>query len=116
MYRDIQDILTKDVLYWRLIEGDNPRTVHLRADPRATIVARAGWQWPAVEGHAEILGPDDPHPDFDAEALRLLLRDIFTAAGGTHDDWDTYDRVMAEERRSAVLLIPHRTYTNPKAR
>jgi PPOX class probable F420-dependent enzyme len=86
---------------------------HLRADPRATIVARAGWNWSAVEGNAEILGPDDPHPDFDSEALRVLLRDIFRAAGGTHDDWDTYDRVMAEERRAAVLLAPRRSYTNP---
>jgi PPOX class probable F420-dependent enzyme len=86
---------------------------HLRADPRATIVARAGWNWAAVEGDAEIIGPDDPHPGVDSEALRALLRDIFRAAGGTHDDWDTYDRVMAEERRAAVLLAPRRSYTNP---
>ena len=89
---------------------------HLRADPRATIVVRAGWKWAAVEGHAEIIGPDDPHPDVDSEALRVLLRDIFTAAGGTHDDWDTYDRVMAEERRAAVLIAPRRVYTNPGSR
>jgi PPOX class probable F420-dependent enzyme len=89
---------------------------HLRADPRATIVVRAGWKWAAVEGHAEIIGPDDPHPDVDGEALRVLLRDIFTAAGGTHDDWDTYDRVMAEERRAAVLIAPRRVYTNPGSR
>lgn len=62
----------------------------------------------------EIIGPDDPHPDVDGEALRLLLRDIFRVAGGTHDDWDTYDRVMADERRAAVLLTPRLTYTNPK--
>jgi PPOX class probable F420-dependent enzyme len=86
---------------------------NLRADPRATIVVRAGWQWAAVEGNAEILGPDDPRPGVDGQALRALLRDIFQAAGGTHEDWDTYDRVMAEERRAAVLLAPHRTYTNP---
>ncbi len=35
------------------------------------------------------------------------------AAGGTHDDWDTYDRVMAEERRTAVLITPDRVYSNP---
>jgi hypothetical protein len=39
-----------------------------------------------------------------------LLRDVFTAAGGTHDDWATYDRVMAEERRTAVLVRPERIY------
>jgi hypothetical protein len=32
---------------------------------------------------------------------------------GTHDDWDTYDRVMAEERRAAVLITPRRTYSSP---
>ena len=36
--------------------------------------------------------------------LRDLLRDVFVAAGGSHDDWDTYDRVMAEERRLAVFV------------
>jgi PPOX class probable F420-dependent enzyme len=87
---------------------------NLRADPRATIVARAGWQWAAVEGSAEIFGPDDPHPDVDADTLRLCLRNVFRAAGGTHDDWDTYDRVMADERRAAVLLVPRRSYTNPQ--
>lgn len=97
-----------------LVATGGSRKLHnLRADPRATIVARAGWQWTAVEGNAEIMGPDDPHPDVDGETLRALLRTIFQAAGGTHDDWDTYDRVMAEERRAAVLLTPRRIYTNP---
>lgn len=90
--------------------GGSRKLDHLRADPRTTIVCRAGWRWVAVEGDAEIIGPDDPRPGVDGEALRLLLRDIFTAAGGTHDDWDTYDRVMAEERRAAVLVAPRRVY------
>jgi PPOX class probable F420-dependent enzyme len=86
---------------------------HLRADPRATIVVRAGWQWAAVEGTASIIGPDDPHPDVDDDRLRLLLQDVFRAAGGTHDDWATYDGVMADERRAAVLVTPDRVYSNP---
>lgn len=94
--------------------GGSRKLGHLRANPRATIVARAGWQWAAVEGDVEIIGPDDPHPDVDGEALRLLLRAIFQAAGGTHDDYDTYDRVMARERRAAVLITPRRVYTNPR--
>ena len=93
--------------------GGSRKLGNLRADPRTTIVARAGWQWATVEGDAEIIGPDDPHPDLDAEAVRVLLREVFRAAGGTHDDWDTYDRVMAEERRAAVLITPRRVYTNP---
>lgn len=79
---------------------------HLRSHPRATIVLRAGWQWAAAEGPTELAGPDDPLDGVDAERLRLLLREIFIAAGGDHDDWDTYDRVMAAERRTAVLVTP----------
>ncbi len=76
------------------------------------MVARAGWDWAAAEGPVELVGPDDPVAGIDAERMRLLLRDIFTAAGGTHDDWDTYDHVMAQERRAAVLLTPDRVYSN----
>jgi PPOX class probable F420-dependent enzyme len=89
--------------------GDAHRLTHLRARPRATVVIRAGWQWASAEGPVELAGPDDPLPGVDAERLRLLLREIFAAAGGRHDDWDTYDRVMAEERRVAILLTPERT-------
>jgi hypothetical protein len=66
-----------------------------------------------VEGAAEIIGPDDPRPEVDSERRRVLLRDIFKAAGGRHDDWDTYDRTMAEEGRAAVLISPKRIYSNP---
>ncbi|WP_083336190.1 TIGR03618 family F420-dependent PPOX class oxidoreductase [Mycobacteroides saopaulense] len=93
--------------------GGSRKLDHLRADPRATIVVRAGWRWVTVEGTAELAGPDDPYPGVDDEELRLLLRNIFEAAGGTHDDWGTYDRVMAEQRRTAVLISPRRVYSNP---
>lgn len=93
--------------------GHTRKLANLRARPRVTIVARAGWQWAAVEGPAELAGPDDPLPGIDTGRLRVLLREIFTAAGGTHDDWDTYDRVMADERRTAVLVTPQRVYSNP---
>ena len=84
----------------------------LRAHPRTTVTLRAGWEWAAVDGPVELVGPDDPFPGIDADRLRQLLREIFTAAGGTHDDWDTYDRVMAAERRTAVLITPERLYTS----
>ena len=90
--------------------GASRRLVNLRARPRATVVIRAGWQWAGVEGPTELIGPDDPSAGFDAERVRVLLRDIFVAAGGTHDDWAEYDRVMAEERRVAVLVTPERIY------
>lgn len=60
-----------------------------------------------------MVGPDDAQPWLtDADRLRLLLREVFTAAGGSHDDWDEYDRVMARERRAAVLIAPTRVYSN----
>jgi len=64
-------------------------------------------------GAVDLIGPDDPAAAVDAEALRLLLREIFTAAGGTHDDFDTYDTVMRDERRTAVFVRPDRVYANP---
>lgn len=93
--------------------GGSRKLAHLRARPQATIVVRVGFQWAAVEGDVELIGPDDPYDGVGAEELRQLLRDVFTAAGGTHDDWDTYDRVMAEEHRTAVLITPRRAYGVP---
>jgi PPOX class probable F420-dependent enzyme len=86
------------------------KLANLRARPQITVAFRNGWRWAAVEGRAELAGPADPQPWLDAERLRLLLRDIYAAAGGTHDDWDTYDRVVAEEGRTAVFITPTRVY------
>jgi hypothetical protein len=36
------------------------------------------------------------------------------AIGGTHDDWPTYDRVIAEERRTPILIIPPRVSATPQ--
>lgn len=85
---------------------------NLRARPHLTATVRSGWNWAAVEGTAELIGPDDPHDGIDAEGLRLLLRAIFRAAGGDHEDWEAYDRKMAEDRRTAVLIDPTRVYSN----
>lgn len=104
--------LTGDQVVGVVAIGRSRKLQNLRTDPRAAIVARAGWQWATVEGEAELIGPDDPHPNVDDAALTTLLRNVFKAAGGTHDDWDTYDRVMAEERRAGVLIKPGRIYTN----
>jgi PPOX class probable F420-dependent enzyme len=96
-----------------VIRGGTRKLEHLRKRPYANVVVRAGWQWAAAEGRAELAGPDDPMTGVDAERLRLLLREIFTAAGGTHEDFDTYDRVMRAERRAAVFIHPERVYANP---
>ncbi|MGY1634046.1 TIGR03618 family F420-dependent PPOX class oxidoreductase [Geodermatophilus sp. SYSU D01186] len=89
------------------------KLTNLRARPQLSLTFRHGWEWATVEGRAELAGPDDPQPWLDdADRLRLLLRAVFTAAGGRHDDWDAYDRVMAEQRRTAVLVAPGRVYSN----
>jgi PPOX class probable F420-dependent enzyme len=89
------------------------KLANLRARPQLAITFRKGWQWATVEGRAELAGPEDTQPWLaDTDQLRLLLRDVFTSAGGTHDDWDTYDRVMADERRAVVLIAPTRVYSN----
>jgi len=88
------------------------KLANLRARPQITVTFRAGWQWAAIEGTAEIVGPDDPMPGIDGERLTLLRREVFTAAGGSHDDWAEYDRVMAAERRAVVLVTPSRIYGN----
>ena len=93
-------------------QGRARRLDSLRARPQATVALRAGWEWSAVEGSVELVGPDDPLEGIDAERLRVLLREIFVAAGGSHDDWDEYDRVMASERRVAVIVDPARIYGN----
>ena len=86
------------------------KLANLRVRPQLSVTFRKGWKWATVEGRAQLAGPDDPQPWLDSESLRLLLRQIFTAAGGTHDDWDEYDRVMAEQHRTAVLITPDRVY------
>ena len=89
------------------------KLANLRERPQLAVTFRDGWQWATVEGRAELAGPDDAQPWLeDADQLRLLLREVFTAAGGTHDDWDEYDRVMAKERRAVVLIAPTRVYSN----
>ncbi len=92
--------------------GGSRKQLHLRQRPSCAVTFRRGWQWATVEGDAQLIGPDDPVEGVDAERLRLLLREVFTAAGGDHDDWEAYDRVMAQQRRTAVLIPPRRVYSN----
>jgi PPOX class probable F420-dependent enzyme len=85
------------------------KLTNLAARPACSVVIRAGWQWVGVEGTASVIGPDDVGPEV---GLPALLRAVFTAAGGSHEDWDEFDRVMREERRAAVFVAPTRIYSN----
>ena len=95
-----------------VVQEGTRKLANLRRRPALTAVAHAGHEWIAVEGTVDLVGPEDPWPGVDAERLRSLLREVFVAAGGSHDDWDEFDRVMRDERRAAVLLNPTRVYTN----
>lgn len=91
--------------------GNARKVDNLRRDPTISVTARAGWSWSTVEGTAELIGPDDVTVLHD-DAVRLLLRQIFAAAGGSHDNWDAYDTAMRSERRVAVLVSAKRAYGN----
>ena len=92
--------------------GKAARITHIRRGSEVTVAIRRGWNWVSVTGPAEIVGPDNLPEGMDSEALRLLLREVYQAAGGLHDDFDEYDRAMAHERRVAVFVVPDRILGN----
>ena len=102
--------LTGDAVAGYVALGGALKLRHLRTRPRATLTWRVGFRWQTVEGAVTLIGPDDPVDGFDPANLPQLLRDVFLCTGATHDDWPTYDRVMAEERRCVVLVRPERVY------
>ena len=105
--------VTGETVVGMVVRGGTRKLDNWRQRPYANVVIRSGWQWAAAEGRVDLIGPDDPNPAIDADRLRLLLREVFTAAGGTHEDFGTYDEVMRAERRTAVFVRPDRVYGNP---
>jgi PPOX class probable F420-dependent enzyme len=92
--------------------GAAARVGHVRRGSEVTIAARRGWAWVGVTGPADLIGPGDVPDSMDVDSIRVLLRDVYTAAGGVHDDWDEYDRAMAEDERIAVFVSPQRILGN----
>ena len=92
--------------------GGAARLGHVRRGSEVTIAIRRGWNWLAVTGQADLIGPSDPATGIDVEELRLLLREIYEAAGGIHDDFEEYDREMVRGGRTAVLVEPARLISN----
>jgi len=84
----------------------------LRERPGATVVFKNGYQWIAVSGGVRLIGPDDGTDQ--GLDVPELIRSVYRAAGGDHDDWDEFDRVMALDRRCAVFVRADRVYSNPR--
>ena len=97
--------------------GARRKLVNLRARPVATVVFRSGWDWVAVEGRVDLIGPDDPSVGFAAEDVRRVFHEIYVAAiGGTAQDWAVRDDEIEREHHTAVLVRPTRIYPNPDVR
>jgi PPOX class probable F420-dependent enzyme len=103
----LDDPATGEPVVGVVVGGSARKLGYLRGSGRAAATFHSGWQWVTVEGPVRIAGPDD-----QADGVPELLRAVFRAAGGTHEDWDEFDRVMAAERRAAVLISPARILTN----
>ncbi|MFN0089164.1 MAG: pyridoxamine 5'-phosphate oxidase family protein [Acidimicrobiales bacterium] len=95
-----------------VVRSDAAKMALLRRAGRATLCWRSGWRWITLEGGVALVGPNDPLAGFDPAGLPALLRAVYQGCGGVHDDWSEFDRVMAAERRAAVLVAPGRLYTN----
>jgi hypothetical protein len=91
--------------------GNSAKLKLLRRQGQATVVFRSGFQWVAVSGSVRLIGPDDgAEHGLDVPEL---TRSVFRAAGGDHEDWDEFDRVMALDRRGAVFVHAERVTSNP---
>ena len=91
--------------------GNSRKLSLLRQSGAATIVFKDGFQWAAVSGPTRLIGPEDGL-EYGFDVLDTI-RAVFRAAGGDHQDWAEFDRVMAEDRRSAVFIRADRISSNP---
>ncbi|HVT42441.1 MAG TPA: hypothetical protein VHD39_05610 [Acidimicrobiales bacterium] len=85
-----------------VVAGGARKLALLRQARWATLVFKAGFEWAAVAGPVRLIGPEDG-TDLGLDVADTV-RSVFKAAGGSHEDWDEFDRVMAAERRCAVFV------------
>ena len=93
-----------------VVGGGTRKLTLLRRIGRATLVFKNGGVWAAVSGPVRLVGPDDG-ADLGLDVPQTI-RAVFRAAGGTHEDWDEFDRVMAQDRRCAVYVRAERISAN----
>ena len=94
-----------------VVGGGARKLALLRASGRATLVVKDGWEWAAVSGPVRLIGPDDGR-DLGLDVPETV-RSVFRSAGGSHEDWAEFDRVMARERRCAVFVRADTVSSNP---
>jgi PPOX class probable F420-dependent enzyme len=89
--------------------ADRAKLINLQRNSRCSLLVSQEdwWGYVVLEGEAQILSADNTPPD----EFRMALRDVYRTASGTeHPNWPEYDAAMVEQRRSAVIVVPERTY------
>jgi Pyridoxamine 5'-phosphate oxidase len=94
-----------------VVAGGARKLELMRRAGRASATFTDGYRWVSVEGPVHLVGPDDP-PEVVATDVASTIRDVFKAAGGTHEDWAAFDATMATERRCAVFIELEGILTN----
>ena len=87
------------------VSGVPAKLANLRRDPRCSILVSQPdwWGYVVLQGTARLYSPGHTDP----EELRHVLRDVYQAASGhPHPDWDDYDRAVAADSRSAIIVVP----------
>ena len=109
----IEHPLTGDTCVAFVSGSKAARLKHIDRGSQVTITARRGWAWSSITGPADLIRPEQVPESIDKEQMRLLLREVFHAAGGVHDDLEEYDRAMAQEGRVVVCVTPERVLGHP---
>ena len=89
--------------------ADRAKLINLQRNSRCSLLVSQEdwWGYVVLEGEAQILSADNTPPD----EFRMALRDVYRTASDTeHPNWPEYDAAMIEQRRSAVIVVPERTY------
>ena len=88
--------------------GNSAKLRNLRRDPRCTLIVSQvdWWGYVVLEGRAKIMEAANTN----ADKLSGELREVYRRISGEHPDWDEYDRVMVEERRAVVAVVPEHVY------
>lgn len=87
------------------VSGVPSKLANLRRDPRCSILVSQPdwWGYVVLQGTARLFSPGFTDPD----ELRQVLRDVYQVASGQpHPDWNDYDRAVAADSRSAIVVIP----------